>query len=200
MQSFLIALLVPILLPLFAKKRSIAGVTGLIVFLIFSSFGIYNYYQYKKLSQSPLNQWTVSEAFYKTTEEAQKVELVDAKVDCNRLINNSNYTAVYITDPSEELLIVGDYSRTFNCQNILNNPISGTIKKLSPARYNNLKSNDFDFNGRQDNSNILHLCAYCGTKNSLTGIILSIILALGGLALYPLSFYLKKPQSPKNKK
>lgn len=138
------------------------------------------------------------------TDESLYVSLADGKWHCDtivyirkrgttRTVETTRSTEIFLTDKkvSPKIAIFATMSGEMTC---------GDFDGLNPTGYLTRMSND----QQQELTNearltrffnaeiVLALCGYCGTENSLIGLIFGIVITLGGIGLIVLGFRIPK--------
>ena len=172
------------LIKLFDRRPDIAGLFGMACFLLFSLLGFRACRDYRKLSAAP-HSMTLAEACLSLTSEERWVSLQEVLWHCDRSLHSpsGDSMSVVVSDLSEGHFVVARYEDPLDCALLQEKPLQGVLRPMSER-------------GRQkyieeglllpSEGAIGLLCTYCGRGNSLTGIVVCTLLALIGLALYPM--------------
>ncbi len=108
----------------------------------------------------------------------------------------TRYTEIFLTDGTSrpEIVMLTRMSGEMDCGDFDGLVPTGYLTRMTGDKRSELGSRLSPFSNA---GNLLEFCGYCGTDNSLIGLIAGIVLVVGGLALVFFGFRMPKASSEK---
>jgi hypothetical protein len=182
------------LLALMVRFPRLAGLFGLVVAGMFGFLGVSSWLSLKEFGDQP-RQISLRTSGHEISEKREWVVVEDAKWDCSSMAPFGSGTdkraEAIFTDESGKVLVVALLPDQVSCTELTASSPTGEIYRMSERHYEHLAGE-----GRLDKytsaTTYLDMCTFCGPANSRIGVVLGLIFVPLGLALYPLSLYLRR--------
>jgi predicted outer membrane lipoprotein len=191
------------LLLLFARFPWLGGVFGLLLAAAFGFLGVSSWHDLQTMPERPEVLTLADAALRVNAGEFLWVELEDIEWDCSNIVQSGGgseaRTEVVFTDESHNVLGVATFSDRLACEDIVAGTAAGILRRMSDGVYERLSPRGFDLAGYADVEARVSLCAFCGRRNSLLGVILAAIFVPIGLLMYPLCLYMRKDARKKDR-
>lgn len=178
----------------------LGGIFGLVMAVMFGFLGFSSWQEMKTMPQEPLR-LSPAEAIaaVEATGEDQWVTIEAVVWDCDNIVPmDSSRARALFTDEAGTVLGVATVSRPRGsdviCSDLGPYEINGVVRPLSQGEYDRLDDTGFDLTRYGNATQQVALCTLCGPGNAQILLILSAILVLGGLALYPMCLHLRREQ------
>lgn len=183
------------LVNLFARYPRLGGLFGLAMAALFGYLGISSWQAMQTMPQEP-QQLSLSEAVaaIQSSGEDLWVSIDDGWWDCGNMVREGDRTTVIFTDQTQSVLGLAVFSgsRDMTCDDLSGAPATGVLRILGEREVERLDDRGFDLAGYEGASARVGLCTFCGRGNSLGLVILSAVLAVLGLAMYPMLLRLNR--------
>jgi hypothetical protein len=180
------------LVSLLVRHPRLGGVFGLVMALFFGYLGISSWQAMQTMPQEP-QQLTLAEAVssVQSTSEDLWVSIDDGLWDCGNIVHEGDRTSVIFTDQAQSVLGLAVFSgsRDLTCDDLRSLAATGVLRILGDGEYQRLAARGFDLSGYGSANTRVGLCTFCGRGNSQGLVIMSAILLVSGLALYPICLY-----------
>lgn len=185
------------LINLFASHPRLGGLFGLVIALLFGFLGISSWQDMQSMPQEPLRlSLAEASALVRASGEDQWVTLEKVSWDCANIVQHDNRARALFSDESETVLGVATLSLPqgshLTCASLSPYEVTGILSPMSQGTYDRLDDTGFSLSGYDDASVRVALCTFCGRGNSRIGVVLAVILVPLGLAMYPMSLYLRR--------
>jgi hypothetical protein len=185
------------LLGLMVRFPILAGAIGLVVAGMFGMLGVLSWQSLQEYGDQPRH-ISLSTSGQEITEQNEWVVIEDAKWDCSSMAPFGSGTdkraEAMFTDESGKVLVVALLPEKVSCAELTASPPTGEIHRMSEYHHKHLTS-EARLDKYTNATTYLDMCTYCGPTNSRLGVILGLIFVPLGLALYPLSLYLRRVAS-----
>lgn len=185
------------LVNLFARHPRLGGLFGLVMAFFFGFLGVSSWQEMQTMPQEP-QQLALAEAVatVQSTRENLWVSIDDGLWDCANMVREGDRTSVIFTDQARSVLGLAVFSgsRDLTCDDLSGVAATGVLRILGDGEYQRLAVRGFSLSDYRGASARVGLCTFCGRGNSQGLLIISAIMAVLGLAMYPISLRLHRQQ------
>lgn len=183
------------LLSLFIDHPRLGGLFGLVVAILFGYLGVSSWQAVQTMPQEP-EQLALAEAVaaVQSGRENLWVSISDARWDCGNVVREGDRTTVMFTDETQSVLGLAVFSgsQDMTCDDLSNAAATGVLRILGDREVERLDDRGFDLAGYEGASARVGLCTFCARGNSLGLVIVSAVMVVLGLAMYPMFLHLHR--------
>ncbi|MBI5936051.1 MAG: hypothetical protein HY867_20290 [Chloroflexi bacterium] len=136
---------------------------------------------------------SIAEAKSLVAEKRQWVILNDIQWDCSQVFHfdrrKNDTTYIVFTDEGKNILGLALFGGIKDCQKVTQAEVAGVLDLATTGSdvksiYERLAENGIDIAQHQADGTLLTLCTFCGRKNSITGVWLSVFFLISGFLLF----------------
>jgi hypothetical protein len=168
---------------------------GILSIAFFTYLGFVSWKDLKTLPKEPKHM-NLLEASSLLSQQKQWVMVDDLQWDCDHIfykeVNGETHTYIIFTDKGKDVWGFSFFSRKLTCDEVAHEKTTGILDFANNAQRSDVSSLGFDLTKYEKNYRFLSLCTYCGTSNSLIGVIIAAIMVIVGAILIIASIKLEK--------
>ena len=183
------------LLELLARFPRLAGLFGLVVAIAFGYLGIASWTALQEMPDAP-PKVSLAQAVSLVSSGAEAwVDLDRVTWGCENIVHgDADRTEVIFTDEVGSILGVALFSGSDHlcCAELADTHLTGILTQMGDGFLQRMPARGFDLARYDGVVARLHLCSFCGRGNSTGLVIISAVMVLVGLSLYPLCLFLRK--------
>ena len=187
---------------LFIASPWIAGVFGLAVALLFGYFGVSSWQAMQRMPEQPQSlSLTAAAQAVKAEGEDQWVSIGPLIWDCSNIVQEGDRTSAVFSDASRSAIGVAVFSgtRDLSCGDLDPVAATGVLRLMGEGEVARLDDRGFDLARFSPDATRVALCTFCGRGNSRLGVVLSAVMVVIGLSLYPLCLYENRRRARKQR-
>lgn len=190
-----------LLADLVLRFPKIALGVGVLFALLFGVMGVSSFLEMQKIGDAPERVTLAALAVDLNEKERSWVIVEDGIFNCESLhyeqVGSSEHTEIFVANGDASILMLVTYSGRLPCAELTQAALQGVAYRMSD-KHASLLVDSGRLNAMTARSDLLELCSICGKSNSWGLVVLSLILGLASLSLYPLALWGRKRQIKKS--
>ena len=173
----------------------LAGIVGILIATVFAILGVSSLIENSRLPQVPSSATTTEVAIALKTQDRYWATIVDPPWVCSTLVKtpvgDAINTEVFLYDPADFFAILVTYTTPMTCSNLKTAAATGVAYPMS-SRHAQLLRDAGRLASFKNDVTLAELCTTCGKQSSMWLAVISAIMVVLGLAIYPLAMWFKQ--------